>query len=204
VKRVGILGGTFDPIHYGHLLAAEEARFAFELSSVVFVPASLPPHKINRVITSAEDRLAIVSLATASNAYFSVSTVELERPGPSYTVDTMLHFRKEWGKAAAIFYIMGVDSLSEIATWHEPHRLLELCELIVVDRPGYTPPGQDSLAKIFGDKLDRIHYLTIPHLAISAADLRKRIREGRSIKYQVPEEVERYISEHWLYKDNTV
>jgi len=196
VGRIGVLGGTFDPIHYGHLAAAEEARAKLNLREVVFVVAGLPPHKLDEEIAPAEDRYAMVELAIASNPHFSVSRIDIDRPGPSYTVDTIALLRQEWTEE--IYFIMGVDSLMEIDTWHQPQRLIQLCRLVAVERPGFVPDLERLEAAVPGITA-RTEIIDMPEVDISSTDLQRRVREGLPIKYQVPPEVEEYIYQHRLY-----
>ena len=196
VGRIGVLGGTFDPIHYGHLAAAEEARAKLNLREVIFVVAGLPPHKLDEEIAPAEDRYAMVELAVASNPHFSVSRIDIDRPGPSYTVDTIALLRQEWTEE--IYFIMGIDSLMEIDTWHQPQRLIQLCRLVAVERPGFVPNLERLEAAVPGITA-RTEIIDMPEVDISSTDLQRRVREGLPIKYQVPPEVEEYIYQHRLY-----
>ena len=202
-RRVGLMGGTFDPIHYGHLVVAEEVRAALELAEMVFIPSRQPPHKEEGTVSPSHHRLAMLELAIASNPHFSISRVELDRPGPSYTVETLRLLREEWGRKTALYFVIGWDSLAELVTWHDPAGILEqLTYLVAVHRPGYqVAPG-----KYLGEQAPGIEQrlLTVPapQLDISATDLRLRVAEGRPIKYQTPEAVERYIAQHGLYRQN--
>ena len=200
VRRLGILGGTFDPIHHGHLLAAEEAFHHLALDRVLFVPAGLPPHKPVRPISSADHRVRMVELAITGKPHFALSRVDIDRPGPSYTVDTLELLRARWGPGPRFFFIEGNDSLSDIACWYQPRRLIELCEQAVEARPGaqiYQPELERRLPGITG----RIHWVTIPLRQISSSDLRARVRAGRSISDLVPREVEDYVRRHELYRE---
>ena len=198
--RVGVFGGTFDPIHIGHLVSAEEVRVKLGLECVVFVPAGLPPHKLDHVMSPVEHRLAMVELAIASNPHFAVSRVDVDRFGPCYTVDTIELLRDEWGADVEIYFIMGSDSLLDILTWHNPRRLIRLCRLAVVSRPGYQV-DLDELDALLPGVASRVQMLNAPELAISSTDIQRRVREGLSIKYQVPEAVEAYIYQHKLYQN---
>ena len=198
MQRLGIMGGTFDPIHYGHLLMAEEARQAFALDDVVFVPNGRPAHKKAYLVSSPEDRYAMTLLATGSNLCFSASRMEIDRPGPSYTIDTLREFRRLYPDLEALYFITGADAVLEILTWHEYDHLVQECQFIAVTRPGFV---LERLAEIADAAfLDRVHYLPIPRLEISSTDIRKRVREGRSIKYLTPEPVEAYVQQQSLYK----
>ncbi len=198
--RVGVIGGTFDPIHIAHLVIAEEARVRLDLERVVFVPAGTPPHKVDYDLSSAEHRLAMVELAIATNPYFVLSRVDIERSGPCYTVETIKLLKDKWGPGVEIYFIMGQDSLVDILTWHEPQRLIQLCHLVVLGRPGYKA-NLEELEALLPGVTSRTHILNSPELAISSSDIRQRVREGLPIKYQVPEAVEEYIYAHGLYRD---
>jgi nicotinate-nucleotide adenylyltransferase len=197
--RIGVIGGTFDPIHYGHLAAAEEARVKVELEKVIFVVAGLPPHKMDEEVTSVEHRLAMVGLGIASNPYFEISRVDVDRPGPSYTVDTISILQEKSGGEAEFFFVMGLDSLLELPTWHEPQRLIGLCRLIAVSRPGFKVDLARLEASVPGISA-RVEIIDMPEMDISSTDLQRRVREGLPIKYQVPDKVERYIEEHRVYR----
>jgi nicotinate-nucleotide adenylyltransferase len=198
--RVGVLGGTFDPIHIGHLVSAEEAWVELELERVVFIPAGLPPHKLDHVMSPVEHRLAMVELAIASNPHFAVSRTDIDRLGPCYTVDTIELLRDEWGRGVEIYFIMGSDSLLDILTWHNPERLIRLCRFAVVSRPGYQV-DLDELDALLPGLASRVQMLNAPELDISSTDIQRRVREGLSIKYQVPKAVEDYIYQHKLYRN---
>lgn len=202
VQRFGLLGGTFDPIHYGHLVIAEEVRTALDLTEMVFVPTGQPPHKPGKIITEARHRLAMLELAIASNPYFTISTVDVERPGPSYTVDTLRLLREQWGEGTAIYFVIGWDSLEELPTWYNPEGILkQVTHLVAVHRPGHIEVSgyRDQLEERLPRLKQRLLTMPAPQLEISATDLRQRVAEGRSIKYQTAEAVEQYIIEHRLY-----
>ena len=198
MQRLGIMGGTFDPIHYGHLLMAEEARTAFALDQVMFVPNGRPAHKKVYAVSSPEDRSAMTLLATASNPDFSCSRLELDRPGPSYTIDTLRAVRQMYPDLEALYFITGADAVLEILTWHEYDKLAQECRFIAVTRPGFV---LERLAETVGQEfLDCVSFLPIPGLEISSTDLRRRVREGQSVKYLTPEPVEAYIRQQGLYR----
>jgi nicotinate-nucleotide adenylyltransferase len=190
--RLGVLGGTFDPVHVGHLILAETARDEKSLDRVLFIPAGQPWRKSGRSIAPAEHRLAMLRLAIEGNGSFDVSSVEVDRGGPSYTADTL----KELGglfPGADFFFIMGEDALADLPNWRRPERIAELATLLVAGRGGaeaVTPPGLDA----------RIEWLHMPVVQISATDIRERVRTGRSIRYLVPTMVEAYIQKHGLYR----
>lgn len=198
--RLGILGGTFDPIHFGHLVAAEECRYLLQLDKVLVLPAGQPPHKVERRTAPAHHRLAMVELAVRSNPGLSVSRVEIDRGGPSYSVDTVAALREESGPAAEIYFIIGLDVVGELLTWHQPERLLDLCQLAAVSRPGYRLDIAPLLSRLPNAR-ERIVRVPTPELDIASSDLRARVASGRPIKYQLPEAVEEYIIVNRLYLD---
>ncbi|NLG48628.1 MAG: nicotinate-nucleotide adenylyltransferase [Chloroflexi bacterium] len=196
-ERVGVFGGTFDPIHIGHLVVAEEARVSCALDRVIFIPAKKPPHKPGEPYASAGDRLEMVRLAIADNPYFCVSGMELERAGPSYTVDTLRAIREEC-LVRSLFFIMGADSLVHLKTWRDPHGIMQLARLIAVTRPDWDV-DLAALDRELPGLAANTELLTTVRLEISSTDLRERVSEGRPIRYQVPDQVEAYIREHGLY-----
>jgi len=199
--RLGILGGTFDPIHFGHLLAGEEARVTLGLDRVLFAPAGDPPHKQGHPLLPIAHRLAMVRLAIADNPAFELTTVDVDRPGPHYTVDLVRLVREEWGTGAEdTFFIMGADSLAHLLTWHRPDRLIQLCRLAVVARPGYRA-DLGELESALPGLSRRLDWVEMPVLGISSSDLQRRVRQGRSIRYQVPAAVAQYVAEHHLYRE---
>lgn len=223
-RRLGIMGGTFDPIHIGHLVCAEEARWQFALDEVIFVPAGSPWQKTAeprrsagetleprrsagetaeprrsagpRAVTGAEDRYLLTMLATAGNPHFSVSRIEVDRPGPTYTRDTLTALAEFYGDAAQLFFITGADAVLEILTWKDPDAVLDAAAFIAASRPGYDL-GHLELER-FGD---RVRVIEIPALAISSTDIRRRVSEGRPIQYLVPPEVAAVIEQRGLYRD---
>ena len=200
--RLGILGGTFDPIHFGHLLAAEETRVTLGLDRVLFAPAGDPPHKQGYPILPIAHRLVMVRLAISDNPAFAISTIDIDRPGPHYTVDTIRLLREEWATDAdETFFTMGVDSLAHLLTWHQPAQLIQLCRLAVVARPGFRADLTELEATLPGIS-HRLDWVEMPVLGISSSDLQRRVREGRSIRYQVPAAVAEYVAEHKLYRNN--
>lgn len=197
------MGGTFDPIHYGHLVIAEEVRARLNLTEVLFIPTGDPPHKPGLSVTAAEQRASMVQLAIASNPHFVLSRIEIDRPGPSYTVDTLRQLRGQWGRQMGLYFVIGWDSLEELHHWYDPQGLLEeLTGLVAVRRPGHVEEAE--YRKVIEQRLPGItqllHVVDAPQLDISATDLRKRIAEGRPIKYQTSEAVEDYILTHKLYQ----
>lgn len=198
--RVGVLGGTFDPVHWGHLLIAEEARVRMGLGRVLFVPAGMPWLKTGRVISPAHHRLAMLRLAIASHSAFALSTVEMDREGPSYTVDTLERLGLEGDPHAELFFILGADSFRDLPRWESPRRIVELCYLVCVPRPGLEKFGPALLEGSIPGITARTFMLEGPLVDISASDIRRRVAAGISIRYRVPQEVEDYILEHQLYK----
>jgi len=199
IRRLGILGGTFDPVHHGHLVAAEEARYQLGLDRVLFVPAGTPPHKEGRPISAAHHRWRMLELAIAGRPHFGISRVDMERSGPCYTVDTLRLLRAELGPESTFFFIEGADSLADIPTWHQPQRLLELAELAVVGRLG-VEIDLEELERWLPGLRAHIHWVQMPYLEISSSDLRARVKEGRPISYLLPAPVESYIVKQQLYR----
>ena len=210
-RLVGILGGTFDPIHFGHLLIAEQVRETLRLDRVLFVPAAAPPHKLNEILAPAADRAAMVKLAISDNMRFAISEIELGRPGPSYTADTLAELADEatrQGVARGFFFILSVEALAGLKKWHEPARLLELSRLAVVARPGAPMPSSPSLGALLpggAASLARVDCVETSLVAHSSSAVRARVAAGRSIRYLVPPSVEAYIRDHRLYRsDNSM
>ncbi len=200
-KSLGILGGTFDPVHYGHLLAGEWAREVYRLDQLVFMPAARPPHKDLAGVLGSQHRSRMVELAVNDNPGFSVSTLEQEREGFSYTVDTVRYYLQEY-PGVEIYFIIGVDALQLIYTWKDVEQLVELCQFIVVTRPGYILDKSDPALQSLPDALwERLTLLSIPGLEISSSDIRRRVSKGLSIRYLLPPAVEKYIQENNLYKN---
>lgn len=197
--RVGVLGGTFDPIHYGHLVIAQEALATLAICKVIFVPAKNPPHKLQQPYSADAHRLRMVQLAVASNPRFELSEIDLVRPGPSYTVDTLGLLQEQLGPQAKLYFLMGMDSLAAILTWRRPSLLLARARLAVAARPGYHV-DLEALERDLPGVSGRTDLLHTPELGISSQDLRRRVREGLPIKYQLPDSVEAYIHEHGLYR----
>lgn len=198
--KVGIFGGTFDPIHSGHLIIAEEAREGLGLDEVVFIPAGQPWLKAGQQISDARHRMAMVQLATASNSRFRASDVEIKRQGPTYTVDTLAELCGELGPTAELYLILGIDLLAELARWHEPVRLFELATVVAMSRQGFKEFDMGVLDAIAPGTSTRVVLMDGPMIGISGADLRRRVAAGLSIRYQVPDGVAAYIQEYGLYK----
>lgn len=188
--RIGILGGTFNPIHLGHLVLAEEAREKLNLDKVIFVPAYIPPHKKDETIVEANHRLRMVELAIKGNPSFEVSTFEIDAKTTSYSVETLKGFKKRYGEDAKLYFITGADSLGELFSWKELDEIFKLSQFIVANRPGYEITNVPK----------RIEVVTITSLEISSSQIRKKIKEGKSIRYLVAEPVREYIEVQGLYK----
>lgn len=199
--NVGVLGGTFDPIHMGHLIIAEEVRARLGLGEVLFVPAGQPWLKLNNAnsISSAEHRLEMVRLAIADEPAFRLSAMEIDRPGPSYTVDTIAELRSQIGADDKLFFILGWDNLNQLPRWHQPLRLVKLCRLVPVRRVDFASPDLDSLEAAIPGLSQSLVMLDTPQIEISSSEIRARVARGLSIHQLVPEPVERYVIEHGLY-----
>ena len=198
--RIGIYGGTFDPVHLGHLLLAEACREAARLDRVIFIPAGVPPHKQGRELTAGHLRVDMLEFALAGYPEFSVDQSEIKRSGPSYTVETLRALRQEH-PVDDLFFLMGADSLAEFHLWKEPREIASLASLIVVNRGHQPPPNLASLVPVLGAAaVSRIQLVTMPSVDISASDLRDRARQGLSLRWQTPRAVERFIVEHRVYE----
>jgi nicotinate-nucleotide adenylyltransferase len=196
--NIGILGGTFDPIHIGHLVIAEEARIKLGFTEVLFVPAGQPWRKLDRNITPADHRVEMVRRAIADNPHFKLCTLEVERPGPSYTVDTLTILREQLGSEASLFFILGRDTLAELPLWKEPKKVVQLCRLVVPPRLGSK--DLKHLETAIPGLLDKVIQLDMPVIGISSAEIRQRLAQGLTIRYLVPPEVEKYITEQKVYQ----
>jgi nicotinate-nucleotide adenylyltransferase len=196
--RIGVLGGSFDPIHVGHLSIAGEVCERLNLSRMLFVPAGQPPHKQDKRLADTEHRLAMVRIAIERYPHFELSRVDVDRPGPCYSADTVRLLLQAWGEGTRIYFTIGADSLAELPTWYRPEELLRLCQVVAVGRPGYRV-DLEAVTDRFPDA-PPILYLELERLVdVSSTDIRRRVAEGRSIRGMVPEVVERYIYEHSLY-----
>lgn len=198
ILRLGILGGTFDPPHYGHLALAENGRTQLGLDRVFFVPAGQPPHKPEHPVASDHHRAAMVQAAIADNPGFALSRVDLNRPGPHYTVDMLALVKQEYPDAELVF-LMGGDSLAQLPSWRDPAGIARLACLAVMRRPGYEP-DLEALERAVPGLCERLLWIDAPPLALSSSDLRRRVREGLPLRYLVPPPVEAYIREHRLYE----
>nr|WP_246323186.1 nicotinate-nucleotide adenylyltransferase [Microlunatus parietis] len=195
--RLGVMGGTFDPIHHGHLVAASEVAARFGLDEVVFVPTGQPWQKADRDVSGAEDRYLMTVIATASNPRFTVSRVDVERPGMTYTVDTLKDLRAERGDDVDLYFITGADAMAQILTWRGVDELFELAHFVACNRPGVEldPAITGGLPK------DRVSMVSIPALAISSTDCRSRVADGEPIWYLVPDGIVQYIQKRGLYRE---
>jgi nicotinate-nucleotide adenylyltransferase len=199
-RKVGILGGTFDPPHIGHLWLATLAADGLDLGQVLLMPAARPPHKRREAVSNAADRVMMTRLAISGDPRLDLSLVEMERPGPSYTVDSLSELRAQLGNDVGLVLIMAADSFAEIDTWREPDRLLELAEWGIGPRPGTPLPDRRALRERFGPAAARIHLLDGPSLDLSSSDIRARVAAGRPIRYLVPRAVEELITARGLYR----
>jgi nicotinate-nucleotide adenylyltransferase len=188
------MGGTFDPIHHGHLVAANEVATRFALDEVVFVPTGRPWQKSDRDVAPAEDRYLMTVIATASNPMFTVSRLEVDRDGPTYTVDTLAHLRERYGAGTELFFITGADALAQILGWHRSEELFELAHFVGVTRPGHDLSDE-------GFPAGRVTLVEVPALAISSTDCRARVAAEQPIWYLVPDGVVQYIAKRGLYRD---
>ena len=200
--NIGVLGGTFDPVHNGHIIVAEEVKNRLNLVEVIFVPTGQPWLKAAVPVTPAEHRLQMLSLALADIPYFKLSTIEVERAGPSYTFDTMLELREKLGSEDEFFFILGWDKLYELPQWREPSRLIKACYLVAVPRPGCSRPKLKNLESTVPGISQRVMLLDKPKIEISASEIRERVVQGLSVRHLVPESVNRYIKKHRLYADS--
>jgi nicotinate-nucleotide adenylyltransferase len=214
--RIGLFGGTFDPIHWGHLRSAEEVCEALSLDRILFIPASIPPHKKDQTTAPARDRLNMVRLAVAKNPRFSVSTVEIRRPGVSYSIDTLRYFANKSKGRDSYYFILGIDAFRDIASWKNFKQLFSFCHFVVTSRPGdgHTNPLAGAPVAVrklfcydFKEKIYKhrsgtyLYFVKLTDIAISASQIRKRVGAGKSIRYLVPWEVEAYIKKRNLYRD---
>ncbi|MBC8113588.1 MAG: nicotinate-nucleotide adenylyltransferase [Candidatus Saccharimonas sp.] len=197
--RLGIYGGTFDPIHYGHLVLAEQCREQCQLDEVWFVPAAQPPHKLDATISSAKARCEMVEFAIAGHPHFKLSRMEIERTGPSFTVTTLEQLREE-DASRELFLLIGADSLHDLPQWREPQRIQQLATVVAVNRGDRPLPDRSRLEQQLGPaEAARIQFVQMPGLDLSAGDIRQRSAEERSIRYLVPRAVEVYIAHNHLY-----
>lgn len=198
--QIGIFGGTFDPIHLGHLIVAEAVRVQVGLDKVIFIPAGDPWLKSERDVTGGGYRSAMVKLAIESNPHFEMSRMELDRPGPSYTVDTLDELKSTLGNEDSLYFIVGPDALAAFHRWKEPERLVKMCTIIAVRRPGVSGIDIATLEAEMPEVSGRIKQVDVPLIGISSTTIRSLVADGLSIRYLVPHEVEEYISQYKLYQ----
>ena len=200
--RIGIMGGSFDPIHIGHLMVAEQMREARQLERILFIPSKIPPHKAERELASPRDRIKMARLAVEGHSAFDVSDIELRREGPSYSIDTLAELREKWRDQHRIFFIIGSDTLADLPTWRRPGDLVDQADFLTAVRPGFPIDSWDDLSVTFSPeqvaRLKQGCVDTIP-IGISSTEIRRRARQGHSIRYLVPEAVEQYIQRRGLY-----
>lgn len=198
--RIGVMGGTFDPIHYGHLVTAEGARCEYQLDQVLFLPSGKPPHKLTRKVSDAEHRYMMTVLATLTNPHFGVSRLDIDREGVSYTIDTLRILQKSHGPSAELFFITGADAIFEITSWKDSNEYLTIAHFIAAARPGFSLEELPQATQDWvGQHGSRFHVLDVPAMAISSTEIRERVQKGISIRYLLPEPVEYYIKRHNLY-----
>ena len=198
MASIGIMGGTFDPIHCGHLILAEHSWEKFNLDKVLFVTAADPPHKPGQAAAGARHRHKMACLAVEGNDHFECSRIEIDRPGPSYTIDTIRQILVVYGNDTRVCLLVGADEALNLMAWRDPYGIQDLATIVVANRPGYSV--EDSLRALPADFAKALATLDMPGLDVSSTDLRERVRSGRSIRYLVPEAVERYIFETGLYR----
>jgi len=200
-EKIGIMGGTFNPIHIGHLIIAEDICEKANLDKVLFIPSGQPPHKPDSEVAAAEHRYEMVRLAVASNSNFEASRIELDRDGYTYTINTLLELREKYGRNTDIYFIIGADVVHELKTWREYERVFALCEFIAVLRPGFDENAlKNTISQLAQEHGAVIHPVTSRLIDISSTDIRERCRNGKSIRYLVPEPVEEYILRNGLYR----
>ena len=198
--RVGVLGGTFDPVHNGHLIIAEEAQAKLGLAKIIFIPAGRPWFKDGENVSDMGRRLAMLELAVNGNPSFEIDTLELEREGATYTIDTIEELRKRMGEGVELFFILGIDALSELGRWKNPERLAAMCNFATMRRPGFTELDLESMEREVSGVSGKVHILDNVQVDISSSDIRERVERGQSIRYLVPPAVRSYIEEHGLYR----
>ncbi|RJP38600.1 MAG: nicotinate-nucleotide adenylyltransferase [Phycisphaerales bacterium] len=201
--RIALFGGSFNPIHLGHLIVARNIAEQLGLDRVIFLPSSRPPHKNGAALAEGDHRGQMVRLAIAGEPLFELSDYDQNRPGPSYTIDTVSHFRQTLGLEIILYWIIGTDSLADLTTWYRVGALVDCCRIITARRPGFREVDWDRLrSRLSEDQIAilRAGVLDTPQIEISATDIRRRVREGKSIQYLVPEAVRQYIAEQRLYQ----
>jgi len=197
--RVGILGGTFDPVHLGHLAIAEEVRIKLELDRVIFIPAGQPRLRADEYLTPAIDRLRMVELATGDNPHFQVCDIEIQRSGPTYTVDTLVELGQRFGPDTSLYFIVGADILGQFHRWKDPEKVLDACHLVVGSRPGHQDDDWPAWFQGADSAKDKVTQLEIPMVDISGTEIRRRASLGESVRHLVPDLVAEYIQDRKLY-----
>ncbi len=198
---IGLFGGTFDPIHCGHLAVAEGVQSVLNVHRMIFIPTGQPWLKEDMAISPAEHRVQMVRLAIAERSGFELSTIEVERPGPSYTVDTLGVLRRQLGPEVNLFFLLGSDALADFPKWKEPNRIIEMCQLVAFDRPGFPLPPLNRFEKAVPGISQRVVFAETPDVDVSATEIRTRIAQGLSVDGMVPPAVEQYIEENHLYRE---
>ena len=198
--KIGVYGGTFDPVHFGHLILAETCREICNLDAVWFMPAAVPPHKLNETITPARQRIEMLKFAIAGNSRFRISTLELDRKGPSFTVDTLTQMKKEIPDAE-LFLLIGADSLDDFPTWREPLQILNLATVVAVNRGRHSTDIEPFRAALGDEAAQQVLQVQMPAVDFSSTDLRARAAAGRSIRYLTPQPVAMYLQQQGLYRD---
>jgi nicotinate-nucleotide adenylyltransferase len=198
--NVGVFGGTFDPIHFGHLAAAQAMRSALDFAKIFFVPAGQPWLKIGLPISAARHRLDMLRLAVSGERYLGISTVEVDRTGPSYAVDTIDILQRELGSEAKLSFLLGSDALLDLPQWKDPSRLIQICQLVAFSRPGFAVPSLDGLEAAIAGISRHITFVEVPQIDISASEIRRLVALGASIGHLVPQAVEMYIIKNGLYR----
>ncbi len=200
-RRVALMGGTFDPIHYAHLLIAEDVRRRFNLPQVLFVPSGDPPHKKDYEVSPAEDRYLMAVLATADNPHFRVSRLEIDRGGPSYTVDTIRALNHKLDDIGQLYFVTGADAILDLGTWREPDAVLEEAQVVAVTRPGFDLGRLE--AELGPERAAKVTVISAPAMDISSTQIRERIAQGLSVRYLTPKPVLEYIEKRGLYRPQT-
>ena len=199
-EKIGILGGTFDPVHLGHLIIAEEVRSNVGLDKILFVPAGVPWMRENEGVSAGKHRLNMVDLAVKSNPHFESSSIEIDRQGVTYTADTLETLREDLDHEVELSFIMGMDVLEKFHLWKSPETVVELCSLVIVNRPGNQAVDVNEVVKKYPEAGAKLRIINVPRMEISSSEIRERVRQEKSLKYLVSEEVIEYIDQNNLYK----
>jgi len=198
--KIGIMGGTFDPIHIGHLIVAEEARYQLGLAKIIFLPAGKPYFKKDRLVSETGHRLEMIKLGIKDNPLFEISDLELVRTGPTYSVDSMATLKKELGDGAELYFLIGLDALADIHKWKHPAELIEMCQIVGLTRPGYADLDWSEIEKKVAGASQKIKVIPVSQIGVSSSDIRMMVQNGVSVRYLVPDAVVSYIEEKGLYK----